>query len=116
MNHGIYSLNLSLDRETYSTGDHGSEWAKLKRIFINGNEADPDTLYRLEEFLYKHCGEYFFYGARHCDRAIYEFKNEDRIRLYDYISNYFMISGLFYVNKFKHENYKDKLPKCDEIN
>jgi len=108
---GVHSLTFVLDRKSYDTGDHGSVWSKLKRIYINGELANPDTLFCREDLLYKHCGDYYYYGFRDCDSVIYEFPPVNRYEMYDYKEKRFKkIMG--YSLARKHSGYRHKLPKC----
>ena len=78
---GVKSLVFTLERNEYETGDHGSSWQMLKRLYINGKLANPDTLYNGYELLYKHCGIYYFYvrgSGSGIDSVVYEFPPKNR--------------------------------------
>jgi len=109
---GIKTLNFKLERKEYLTGNRGNAWIKLKRLYINGKIASPDTLYNRSQILYKHCnGDYYFYGYEGVDSVIWEFPPVNRYIYYN--SKLDKFSGaVAYSHSGKHNQYKNKLPQC----
>ena len=110
---GIKTLNFKLERKEYLTGDRGNAWIKLKRLYINGKIANPDTLYNRSQILYKHCnGDYYFYGYEGVDSVIWEFPPVNRYLDYKYREKrYHRVSAGPHLHGGT-SLYKSVLPKC----
>lgn len=114
VNNGIQSLYFVTDTIYYETSFHGDVWAELKKLYVNGHIADPDTLYLKDDFLYYLCGKYFFYGRRSTDSISYKFPPKDLYNGYLGKEISYFRSNLG-SNYDLMQTYKNKLPKCLNI-
>lgn len=111
---GINSIYFVIDTIFYDTGYHGFAWTELKRLYINGKIANPDTLYSKEDFIYKNCGQYYYFGTYDTDSISFEFPPKDQYLDFYHKKRAFRGTGPGSAYLLMDE-YKDKLPKCLNI-
>lgn len=110
--HGISSFTFVTDTIYYKTDYHGAAWTELKKLYINGHLANPDTLFEKKDLLIYHCGKYFFFGSPEEDSICYEFPPKDEYKTYG--KGIFISSGFFLHADVMYQ-YLDDLPDCDKI-
>lgn len=79
--HGISSFTFVTDTIYYETDYHGAAWTELKKLYINGHLANPDTLYEKKDLLIYHCGKYFFSEGQKKTPSVMNFLLKMNIKL-----------------------------------
>ena len=106
------------DINLYRTGNHGLEYGKVKRFYINDQQSIPDKLVNYKDFFIYHCGNWFFmYSSRNSygggDSIVYKFSPYHKPYKYTY-NKYKRLENKGVVIPYGGylKKYKNKLPKC----
>ncbi|HHH53061.1 MAG TPA: hypothetical protein ENK91_05335 [Bacteroidetes bacterium] len=127
ISHGIKSISIVVNNDwKMARLARGYGWASVKKVYVNNKLIDPDTLYRKDLFIYKHCGAYYyiydnsyrFEYTRHYiyyDSIVHSFSN--MWCLYEVYDGGGQVKSRETSSHFKREWMEeniDQLPKCDD--
>ena len=124
ISYGINSIQIvtNMDWQVVRAA-RGDGWATISRIYVNSKLIDPDTLFMKEEFIFKHCGVYYYlYGDKYVggvghhdnggDSIVHRFSDICRYEVYDGAKQVISRFTSSYFKKDLIEMYKDQLPEC----
>jgi len=113
---GIKEVEISFDNTFYNAKDPDMDryWKKVKKVYVNNQEVRPDKLYKKDDFIYEHCGDYYtVLTKKEIDSIVYKFPPVNRYE--EYVKGKLINSTEdFYRKRKLQERLSGSLPTCDE--
>ena len=112
----IKEVDISFDNTFYNAKDPDMAryWKKVKKVYVNNQEVRPDKLYKKDDFIYEHCGDYYtVLTKKEIDSIVYKFPPVNRYE--EYVKGKLINSTEdFYRKRKLQERLSGSLPTCDE--
>jgi len=88
-------------------------WKKVRKIYVNNQEVPPGELYKKDDFIYEHCGDYYtVLTKKEIDSIVYKFPPVNRYE--EYVKGKLINSTKdFYRKRKLQKRLSRSLPPCD---
>lgn len=112
---GIKSVRIKLDTLFFKISKKQLRcWKKVKKVYVNENIIKFESLYKWQDFIYKHCEEYYIIlPVSEIDSIVYDF-SKNVYKEYDSEKKLINSSDFFNSKRKYHKKYKNALPECKE--